>query len=39
MLFGANDADTKKLVSEIIPRDLSNFNWTFIALLAVVFYI
>ena len=39
MLFGDNSDAAKQAVNSIIPRDLSNFNWTFIALLAVVFYI
>ncbi|MBR3675222.1 MAG: hypothetical protein IKN69_03685, partial [Bacilli bacterium] len=39
MLFGDNSDAAKEAVSKILPRDLANFNWTFIALLAVVFYI
>ena len=37
-LFWGNEGN-KSLVDQIIPRDTSNFNWTFIFILAVVFYV
>ncbi len=39
MLFGDNSEAAKKAVESIVPRSLDNFNWTFIFILAVVFYI
>lgn len=39
MLFGDGSDASKSLVDAIIPRSLENFNWTFIFILAVVFYI
>ena len=39
MLFGDGSDIAKAIVDSIIPRDLSNFNWTFIFILAVVFYV
>lgn len=37
--WGDNSQESKDLVERIIVRDTSNFNWTFIFILAVVFYI
>ena len=37
-LFWGNEGN-KSLVDQIIVRDTSNFNWTFIFILAVVFYV
>ncbi len=39
MLFGDGSAEAQAAVKAIIPRDLANFNWTFIFILAVVFYV
>jgi len=39
MLFGDYSEAAKKAVESIVPRSLDNFNWTFIFILAVVFYI
>lgn len=39
MLFGDGSAQAKAAVEAVIPRSLENFDWTFIFILAVVFYI
>ncbi len=39
MLFGDYSETARKAVESIVPRSLENFNWTFIFILAVVFYI
>lgn len=39
MLFGDGSDAAKRAVESIVPRSLSNFNWTFIFILAVVFYV
>lgn len=39
MLFGDNSDAAKRAVEGIVPRSLDNFNWTFIFILAVVFYV
>ena len=37
--WGDNSEHARKLVDEISVRDTGNFNWTFIFILAVVFYV
>ena len=37
--WGDGSAEAKSLVDSIIVRDTGNFNWTFIFILAVVFYV
>lgn len=39
MLFGDGSEAAKRAVESIVPRSFENFNWTFIFILAVVFYI
>lgn len=39
MLFGDGSDAAKTAVQAVVPRSLDNFNWTFIFILAVVFYI
>lgn len=39
MLFGDNSEAARNAVEAIVPRSTENFNWTFIFILAVVFYI
>lgn len=39
MLFGDGSDAAKRAVESIVPRSLANFNWTFIFILAVVFYV
>lgn len=37
--WGDGSANAKSLVDQILVRDTGNFNWTFIFILAVVFYV
>jgi hypothetical protein len=39
MFFGDGSDAAKQAVEHIVPRSLDNFNWTFIFILAVVFYV
>ena len=39
MLFGDGSAQAKAAVEAVVPRSLENFDWTFIFILAVVFYL
>ncbi len=39
MLFGDGSQAAKDAVKAVVPRALGNFNWTFIFILAVVFYV
>ena len=39
VFWGNGSDESKQLVDNIVVRDTSNFNWTFIFILAVVFYV
>ena len=39
MFFGDGSQVAKDAVKAVVPRSLDNFNWTFIFILAVVFYV
>ena len=39
VFWGDGSQEAKSLVDSIIVRSTENFNWTFIFILAVVFYI
>ena len=39
MFFGDGSQAAKDAVQAVVPRSLENFNWTFIFILAVVFYV
>ena len=39
MFFGDGSQAAKDAVKAVVPRSLENFNWTFIFILAVVFYV
>ena len=39
MFFGDGSQAAKDAVKAVVPRSLDNFNWTFIFILAVVFYV
>ena len=39
VFWGDGSEEIKELVKQIIVRSTENFNWTFIFILAVVFYV